>query len=61
MFHFSLVVIKITMGVHLVSYATRRRAGMEAREAADAVNNFGRDPIGEGRDEQVISLVYDMP
>jgi hypothetical protein len=41
------------MGVNLVSYATRRRAGMEAREAADVVNDFGRDPIGEGQEERV--------
>lgn len=41
------------MGVNLVSYATKRRAGMEAREVADKVNDFGRDPIGEGREEQV--------
>jgi len=40
------------MGVNLVSYATRRRAGMEAREAADVVNDFGRAPIGEGKEEQ---------
>ncbi|KAA1471685.1 DUF747-domain-containing protein [Dentipellis sp. KUC8613] len=46
------VVIKVIMGVNLVSYATRRRAGMEAREIADTVNDFGRDPIGEGREEQ---------
>jgi hypothetical protein len=37
----------------LVSYATRRRAGMEAREAEDVVNDFGRDPIGEGQEERV--------
>lgn len=42
------------MGVHLLSYATRRRAGMEAREAADVINDFGREPIGEGKDEQVM-------
>jgi hypothetical protein len=47
------VVIKVMLGVHLVSYATRRREGMEAREAEDVVNDFGRDPIGEGKDEQV--------
>lgn len=47
------VVIKIIMGVNLVSYATKRRAGMEAREVADKVNDFGRDPIGEGREEQI--------
>jgi len=40
--------------VNLLGYATRRRAGMEAREAADAVNDFGRDPIGEGKEEQVL-------
>ena len=45
------------MGVSLVSYATRRRAGMEAREAADVVNDFGRDPIGEGQEERV-SLLF---
>ncbi|KAF8198103.1 eukaryotic membrane protein family-domain-containing protein [Pholiota molesta] len=44
--------IKIITGVNLLSYATRRRAGMEAREAADVVNDFGRDPIGEGKEEQ---------
>jgi len=41
------------MGVYLVSYATRRRAGMEAREAEDVANDFGRDPIGEGQEERV--------
>ena len=46
------MLIKIIMGVNLLSYATRRRAGMEAREAADVVNDFGRDPIGEGREER---------
>jgi hypothetical protein len=49
----SFVVIKVIMGVNLVSYATRRRAGMEAREAEDAINDFGRDPIGEGKEEQI--------
>ena len=44
------------MGVYLVSYATRRRAGMEAREAEDVVNDFGRDPIGEGQEERVSSI-----
>ena len=50
----SFVVIKIIIGVNLVGYAARRRAGMEEREAADAVNDFGRDPIGEGKEEQVL-------
>lgn len=26
---------------------------MEAREAEDAINDFGRDPIGEGKEEQI--------
>ncbi|KAL0581310.1 hypothetical protein V5O48_000686 [Marasmius crinis-equi] len=47
------VVIKIIVGVNLVSYATRRRAGMEARAEADRINDFGRDPIGEGKEEQI--------
>jgi hypothetical protein len=50
------VLIKVIMGVYLVSYATRRRAGMEAREAEDVVNDFGRDPIGEGQEERVSSI-----
>ena len=48
------------MGVYLVSYATRRRAGMEAREAEDVVNDFGRDPIGEGQEERV-SHIFTFP
>ncbi|KLO18363.1 DUF747-domain-containing protein [Schizopora paradoxa] len=46
------VVVKIIIGVNLVSYATKRRANMEANEVADKVNDFGRDPIGEGKDER---------
>ncbi|EPS97232.1 hypothetical protein FOMPIDRAFT_1129043 [Fomitopsis schrenkii] len=49
---FCFVVVKIMLGVQLLSYATRRRAGMEAREAADGINDFGRNPIGEGKEEQ---------
>jgi len=47
------LVIKVMLGVNLVSYATQRRAGMEARAIADVVNDFGRNPIGEGKEEQV--------
>lgn len=50
------VVVKIIMGVNLVSYASRRRAGMEAREEEDKINDFGRDPIGEGQEERVRSF-----
>ncbi|KXN90816.1 hypothetical protein AN958_03470 [Leucoagaricus sp. SymC.cos] len=52
LFWLCFVVIKIILGVNLITYATRRQAGMEEREAADVVNNFGRDPIGEGEDER---------
>ncbi|KAG6898715.1 hypothetical protein C0993_004900 [Termitomyces sp. T159_Od127] len=47
------LVVKVILGVNLVSYASKRREGMEAREAADVVNNWGRDPIGEGKEERV--------
>ncbi|KIJ67699.1 hypothetical protein HYDPIDRAFT_83470 [Hydnomerulius pinastri MD-312] len=46
------VALKVLLGVNLISYASSRRAGMEARAAADAINDFGRDPIGEGREER---------
>ncbi|KAI0371166.1 DUF747-domain-containing protein [Pilatotrama ljubarskyi] len=46
------LVIKIILGMYLLTYATRRQAGMEAREEADKVNDFGRNPIGEGKEEQ---------
>jgi len=46
------VVVKIIIGVNLLSYATRRHVGMDARVAADIVNDFGRDPIGEGKEEK---------
>ncbi|KAF8732630.1 hypothetical protein AX14_004135 [Amanita brunnescens Koide BX004] len=46
------VVVKIIVGVNLLSYATRRHVGMEARAAADSVNDYGRDPIGEGKEEK---------
>lgn len=52
LFWLCFVVIKVIIGVNLISYATRRRSGMEAREVADVVNDFGRDPIGEGKEEQ---------
>ena len=44
-----------------MSYATRRRFGMEARQVADVVNDFGRDPIGEGKEEQVRSPLCFFP
>lgn len=53
LFWLCFVVIKTILGVNLITYATRRQAGMEERRAADAVNDFGRDPIGEGGDERI--------
>lgn len=53
---FSLVVVKVMLGVHLITYATLRRDGMEARIAEDSINDFGRDPIGESKQEQVCSF-----
>ncbi|EKM54325.1 uncharacterized protein PHACADRAFT_162698 [Phanerochaete carnosa HHB-10118-sp] len=52
LFWLTSVLVKIMLGVNLLSYATRRRAGMDGRAEADRVNDFGRDPIGEGREEQ---------
>ncbi|KAK7692658.1 hypothetical protein QCA50_004291 [Cerrena zonata] len=52
LFWFCTLVIKILIGVQLLSYATRRQAGMGARAAADVINDFGRDPIGEGKAER---------
>ncbi|KAF5393335.1 hypothetical protein D9757_000567 [Collybiopsis confluens] len=46
------VVVKIIIGVNLISYATRRRAGMETREAEDSINDYGRYPVGEGKEER---------
>lgn len=48
----SFLALKVLLGVNLISYATRRRAGMEARAVADTINDFGRDPIGEGKEER---------
>lgn len=44
--------LKVLLGVNLITYAGNRRAGSEARALADRVNDFGRDPIGEGMEER---------
>ena len=49
----SFVLVKIIVGVNLLSYAARRHSSMDARAAADAVNDYGRNPIGEGKEERV--------
>lgn len=51
---FCLVTIKIMLGVNLLAYASGRKKGMDARIQADEdVNKFTRNPIGEGKEEQV--------
>lgn len=52
LFWLCLVVVKVILGVHLITYATLRRDGMEKRIAEDSINDFGRDPIGESKQEQ---------
>lgn len=41
------------LGLSLLSYSALRQAGMAEREAEDAVNDFGRAPVGEGKEEAV--------
>lgn len=50
--YISFLALKVLLGVNLISYAGIRRTGIEARAAADHVNDFGRDPIGEGMEER---------
>ncbi|KDQ21929.1 hypothetical protein BOTBODRAFT_26332 [Botryobasidium botryosum FD-172 SS1] len=48
-----LVVVKLIIGVNLLSYASRRTAFMDEREREDdRLHFYGRPPIGEGKDEQ---------
>ncbi|KAL7419760.1 hypothetical protein Q5752_005676 [Cryptotrichosporon argae] len=46
-----LIALKVLLGLSLLSYAVRRQAGMEQREAEDAVNDFARHGIGESKEE----------
>jgi hypothetical protein len=46
-------VFKIIIGARLVRFAIQRRPTVEERRTGDVVNDFGRDPIGEGKEEQV--------
>jgi hypothetical protein len=52
LFWLCFLALKVLLGVNLISYAGSRRTGMEARAVADRVNDFGRDPIGEGMEER---------
>ncbi|CAE6495394.1 unnamed protein product [Rhizoctonia solani] len=48
-----MVTIKLMLGVNLLVYATSRKKYMDARTKEDEdVNKFGRNPIGEGKEEQ---------
>ena len=60
----SLVTIKLILGINLLSYARRRSEGdaMERRMKEDeAINFYGRPPIGEGKREQVSILTIQAP
>ncbi|WWC87545.1 uncharacterized protein L201_002435 [Kwoniella dendrophila CBS 6074] len=46
-----LVFLKIILGLALLSFSATRQEGMEAREAEDAVNDFGRSAVGESKEE----------
>jgi hypothetical protein len=47
------VALKILLGLGLLSFSALRQTGMDAREAEDAVNDFGRAAVGETKEETV--------
>ncbi|WVR04077.1 hypothetical protein IAU60_001076 [Kwoniella sp. DSM 27419] len=46
-----LIFLKVILGLALLSFSAMRQEGMEAREAEDVVNDFGRAPVGESKEE----------
>jgi hypothetical protein len=49
-----MVTVKVILGVNLLSYARWRRIGMDERAREDEeLNDYGRPPIGEGKEERV--------
>jgi hypothetical protein len=48
-----LVALKILLGLSLLSFSAVRQAGMEEREREDKVNDLGRAPVGESKEETV--------
>ncbi|KAH7108105.1 eukaryotic membrane protein family-domain-containing protein [Auriculariales sp. MPI-PUGE-AT-0066] len=52
LFWLCLVLLKILLGLQLIGHAASRLADADRREAEDVVNDFGRDPIGEGDEER---------
>jgi hypothetical protein len=54
----SLLIIKIILGINLITYATRRKIGMDERAAEDEATNNSSIPIGETKDERVSPRAY---
>jgi hypothetical protein len=48
-----LVGLKILLGLSLLSFSALRQSDMDAREAEDAVNDFGRSAVGQSKEETV--------
>ncbi|RXK38837.1 hypothetical protein M231_03893 [Tremella mesenterica] len=46
-----LVALKVFLGLSLLSFAALRREGMDEREAEDVMNDYGRNPVGESKEE----------
>lgn len=55
----SLIAVKVLLGLGLLSYSALRQSGMDEREAEDAVNNFGRAPVGISK-EEMVSVAYPL-
>jgi hypothetical protein len=51
-----LVGLKILLGLSLLSFSALRQSDMDAREAEDAVNDFGRSAVGQSKEETVSRL-----
>jgi hypothetical protein len=57
----SLVALKVILGLSLLSFSAIRQAGMDEREAEDVVNDFGRAPVGESKEETVSTSSSQVP
>jgi len=49
----SVLIIKIILGINLITYANKRKVGMDERAAEDDAKNNSSIPIGETKDEMV--------
>ena len=54
----SLLVIKIILGINLITYATRRLVGKDQRAAEDDATNNSSVPIGETKEERVSIVLW---